>query len=212
MSPRHHPIEELLLDYATGALNPAGRDVIACHLGACPTCDRTVASVENVGGLLLSNLPDAKLHGDALGLALARIERNGPSRTFSLPARPDWIAVPYQVLQAAQERRRWAAPGVWVATVATESNGARTYLLGVGAGMSVPLHTHRGSEMICVLRGAYLDGETLHGPGDFACNDESVRHRPVITADGDCVCLVSADDALVPLDWVGRLFQPLVGI
>jgi anti-sigma factor ChrR (cupin superfamily) len=32
------------------------------------------------------------------------------------------------------------------------------------------------------------------------------------TSQGECVCLVAADGALVPLDWVGRLFQPLVRI
>jgi putative transcriptional regulator len=99
-----------------------------------------------------------------------------------------------------------------VARVTKGPGRARSYLLGVAAGMSVPRHTHRGSELVCVLKGAYLDGDGVHRPGDFACNDEAVDHRPVITGDGECVCLVAADEPLVPRDWVGRLFQPLVGI
>jgi putative transcriptional regulator len=78
--------------------------------------------------------------------------------------------------------------------------------------MSVPRHSHRGRELVCVLKGAYRDGETLHRPGDFACSDEAVDHRPQITTDGECVCLVAAEGPLVPRDWVGRLFQPIVGI
>jgi anti-sigma factor ChrR (cupin superfamily) len=66
--------------------------------------------------------------------------------------------------------------------------------------------------MVCVLKGAYADGEALHGPGDFAVNDEAVDHRPTVAVDGECVCLICADGALVARDWVGRLFQPLVGI
>jgi anti-sigma factor ChrR (cupin superfamily) len=33
-----------------------------------------------------------------------------------------------------------------------------------------------------------------------------------VAADGQCVCLISADGPLVARDWVGRLFQPFVGI
>jgi len=209
---RHHPSEALLLDYATGALAPCARLVITSHLCACQACGDTVAGIEAVGGALLSALPPAAMKADALAWALARIERPAPAATSILAARPDWIVVPPEVLQAAKERRRWAAPGVWVAQVAKGPGKARSYILGVGAGMSVPRHTHRGLEMICVLKGSYRDGETLHGPGDFACNDDTVEHRPVIAQDGDCVCLVSTDHALIPLDWVGRLFQPIVGI
>jgi anti-sigma factor ChrR (cupin superfamily) len=66
--------------------------------------------------------------------------------------------------------------------------------------------------MICVVKGAYRDGDSLHGPGDFAWNDETVEHRPRSTEDGECVCLISAEGALVARDWVGRIFQPFVGI
>ena len=211
-SPRHHPDSARLLDYATGASHPGERLVIASHLGACPVCRRATSEAEAVGGALLAALPPASLHPDALALALARIER--PQRPVApTPDRPaDWIDVPDAVLRAARDRRRWAAPGVWVAPVATGGGGMRAYLLGVAAGMSVPRHTHRGVEMVCVLKGAYVDRKDQHGPGDFACNDETVDHRPRITTDSDCVCLVCAEGPLVPRDWVGRLFQPLVGI
>jgi putative transcriptional regulator len=66
--------------------------------------------------------------------------------------------------------------------------------------------------MVCVLKGAYVDGKTLHQPGDFARSDETVDHRPRVTADGECVCLVAAESPLVARDWVGMLFQPFVGI
>ena len=211
MMPHHHPADELLLDFATGALAHVPRLVISGHLGSCPACRSIVAEAEAVGGALLEASPLASMHPDALAWALARTERPTPAPTAAFASPPDWITVPNEVLRAAM-RRRWAAPGVWVASVANGPGRARGYLLGVAAGMSVPRHTHRGSEMVCVLKGSYRDGEALHGPGDFALNDETVDHRPVITADSDCVCIVAAEDALIPLDWVGRLFQPIVGI
>jgi putative transcriptional regulator len=199
------------MDYGTGALDRNVRLVVAGHLGVCERCRRAVAETEEVGGALLAALRPIPMHPDALALALARIER--PTPTPVVPTAPDnWISVPPEVLDAVRTRRRWAAPGVWVAPVFRGPGKARSYLLGIAAGMAVPRHTHRGAEMICVLKGAYRDGDAVHGPGDFAWNDETVEHQPRITPDGECVCLVAAEGALVPRDWVGRIFQPLVGI
>ena len=162
---------------------------------------------------LLENLPLTTLRADALAQALARLERPQiDTPAGMIVQQPEWISVAPVVLDAARRRRRWAAPGVWVAPVTGVAGGARTYLLRVGPGMSIPRHTHRGSELICVLKGGYADGGAVHGPGDFAESDDSVEHTPVITTDGECVCLVFADGRLVPRDWVGRLFQPIVRI
>ena len=212
MTPVHHPDEGLLIDYAAGTLEAGAHLVIGGHLGACPACRATVEETEAVGGALLSALRPAALSADALALALARIERPAPAAAAPPKAPDDWIDIAPEALRAAAKRRRWAAPGVWVAPVTQGPGGARSYLLGVAAGMSVPRHTHRGSEMILVLKGAYADGDTRHGPGDFAINDDSVDHQPRTTEDGECVCLIAAEAALVPRDWVGRLFQPFVGI
>jgi len=208
---QHHPDAALLLDYGAGGLDRNARLVVDGHIGVCERCRRAVARTEEVGGALLAALPPAPMRADALAMALARIERPAPmAPTPSPPA--GWIAAPPEVIVAARTRRRWAAPGVWVAPIARGPGAARSYLLGIAAGMGVPRHTHRGAEMICVLKGTYRDGEAVHGPGDFAWNDETVEHQPRITADGECVCLIAAEGALVARDWVGRIFQPFVGI
>jgi len=212
-APRLHPSHDLLIGYGTGAIGPGPRLVLDIHLRACAACREAVALAEAVGGVLLSSLPAEALAPDALAKALARIERPAPTRPGrAAPPQPDWIEVPQLVLEAAHRRRRWAAPGVWVAPIIGGPRGRRSYLLRVGAGMAMPLHTHRGSEMTVVLKGAFTDrGQTI-GPGDFAECDESVSHQPTAVADGECVCLAAVDDSLIALDWVGRLFQPLVRI
>jgi putative transcriptional regulator len=213
VSPRHHPSDERLLSYAAGT-GTAGVDlVMAAHVGACRQCRGAVAMGEAVGGALLNALPPVPMDVDALTLALARIERPaGAPAPQNLPPQPDWIEVPASVLRAAKQKRRWAAPGVWVAPISRGPGGARSYLLRVGAGMSVPRHTHRGAELVCVLKGAFTDRGDLYEPGDFSESDESVEHIPTVTPEGECVCLICADGALVPRDWVGRLFQPFVRI
>jgi putative transcriptional regulator len=226
MSPRHHPSAERLIDLAAGKASADRALVVDAHVRACRACAAEVAMAEAVAGAMLGALPAAPMEPDALALALARIERPAPprppartgaARGNSSMDRPDgwpdgWIVAPHAAVEAAHRRRRWAAPGVWVASVTGGPFGRRSYLLRVAAGMSVPRHTHRGPELVCVLKGAYEDRGEIFGPGDFCESDEAVEHRPRVTAEGECVCLVAVDASLVARDWVGRLFQPIVRI
>jgi putative transcriptional regulator len=207
-----------LVDFARGALEPGRGLVVRTHLTACAACRATVRLAEAVGGALLAETPPVALDPDSLDLALARIERPAPpaSPAPAVPSsgRPrDWIPVPSDVLSAFARRKRWAAPGVWVAPVSRDRRtGARSYLLGVGPGIAVPRHTHKGAELTCVLKGAFEDGESTFRAGDLAEADESLVHQPRVTHDGECVCLIAADSALIPRNLIGRLMQPFVGI
>ena len=209
--PRFHPSAERLLEFATGGLNGHRALVVGAHLQACPECSAEVAVNEAIGGALLSALPPAPMDKDALARALARVERPAPRRPAPAPA-PDWELAPAPAVEAAARRRRWAAPGVWVAPVTGGPFGRRSYLLGIGPGIAVPRHTHRGAEMVCVLKGAFEDRGVTYRPGDFCESGESVEHQPRVTQDGECVCFVAVDASLVARDWVGRVFQPFVRI
>lgn len=212
MSVRHHPSHDLLVDYATGALRADRALVVVTHLRACQACAGEVALAEAVGGALLASLPPTDLAADALERALARIERPPPNSPTRTPRPPGWIEIPPDVVEAVRTRRRWAAPGVWVAPVIGEPGGPRSYLLRVGARMGVPRHTHLGSEMVCVLKGAFTDRGETYSPGDFIESDDEVDHQPRVTAEGECICLVAVDASLVARDWIGRIFQPFVRI
>ena len=215
MTPRHHPSHALILDHAAGTLDAGRSLIVGVHLASCAHCRVEVGLAEAVGGALMAEASPAALSPDALARALAQIERPDPDPpkppVAAPPAPKGWIRVPAEV-SAAARRKRWAAPGVWVAPVAKGSGRQRSYLLGISAGMTLPLHTHRGEELICVLTGAYKDRGHVHHPGDFAENGEDVEHRSKIMGKEACVSLVCADGPLIPRDWVGRLFQPLVGI
>ncbi len=213
MTPRYHPSDDRLLDHATGALGAGQGSVISAHLRACAACRAKVELGEAIGGSLLSALPPAVMSPDALAHALAQIERREPaSPAAPRAAPPAWVEDAAPLIKSAWRRRRWAAPGVWVASVDRSAGGGRTYLLRVGAGMSVPRHSHRGAEMVCVLKGAFVDGGQTFQRGDYAESDETVDHSPRVTADDECVCLISAEGALIARDWVGRFFQPIVRI
>jgi len=211
--PNRHPSEDLMLDYARGAIDAGRALVLATHLHACPACRAAVRLGEAVGGALVDALEPAELAHDALARAMARIDLPAPATTPAPRAPHDWIKVPAEVMLAAKRNRRWAAPGVWVAPVTRDRRtGARSYLLGIGPGIAVPRHTHRGLELVCVLKGAYRDRGEVYGPGDFAESDEDIEHRPHVTMDGECVCFAAADNPLVARDLIGWLMQPLVRI
>jgi putative transcriptional regulator len=211
--PTRHPSEDLVLDYARGALEPGRALVVAAHLGACRACRAAVRFAEAIGGALIEETAPSDLASDALAKTMARLDVPPPPAPARARQPGDWIRVPADVLAAAERHRRWAAPGVWVANVTGDPRiGPRSYLLRVAAGMAVPRHTHKGKEFVCVLKGAFEDRGVIYGPGDFAESDDDVEHRPHVTRDSECVCLAATDSALVPRELIGRLFQPFVGI
>jgi putative transcriptional regulator len=212
--PRHHPSAATLMDYASGAGSSEHARVIAAHVAACPECRAQVALAEGVGGALLDALEPEPMSDGALDRALAALDLPAPTpQPLTAAVRRDWISAPDEVLEAALKRRRWAAPGVWVAPISDDrASGRRSYLLRVAAGMAVPHHGHRGAELTVVLKGAFDDGKARFSAGDFAEVGEEVEHHPHVTADSECICLIAADAPLIPLDWVGRVFQPFVRI
>lgn len=211
--PTRHPSEDLILDFARGALERGRTLVLAAHFSACPACRAAVRFAEAVGGALIDEIEPAALEPDALAQALARLDAPPPPPGAAQRPPDDWIRVPAEVIAAAKRHKRWAAPGVWVAHITGGAKAwPRAYLLGVGAGIAVPRHTHEGKEFVCVLKGAFEDRGAIYRPGDFVESDEAVEHRPRVTRDGECVCLTAADHALAPRDLIGRLMQPLVRI
>ena len=85
------------------------------------------------------------------------------------------------------------------------------FLLRVGAGTRLPSHGHGDSEVTQVLFGAFDDGRARFQQGDFDAVDHHVRHRPVVHAQGECVCLVSLQGG-VRYDMLARLAGALVGL
>ena len=213
MNPVHHPSPDRLLEYAAGKLPPGQDLVISAHVAACGSCRAEVHRHETVAGALLEETPPAALANGALERVLSRLDEPAP-RAEQVPGGvpADWIGFSSPAIEQAWRRRRWAAPGVWVSPIFRVPGPSSTYLLRVGAGMSVPFHRHRGNEFVTVLKGAFEDRGDICRAGDFAESDEAVSHKPTVTRDGECVCLINTDAPLIPLDWIGRIFQPLVRI
>ena len=78
MTIAHHPGEDLLAAYAAGALDLGQRVAIATHLAACDSCRGWVRAMEQVGGVLISDMAPAALAEGALDRTLVRIDEAPP--------------------------------------------------------------------------------------------------------------------------------------
>lgn len=91
-----------------------------------------------------------------------------------------------------------------------EFDGCKASLFRLPAGQGVPHHTHHGTEMTLVLKGAFSDGSGHYGVGDVSIADDSVDHRPVADADEDCICFAVTDAPLRLTGPLGRFVAPFI--
>jgi putative transcriptional regulator len=210
----HHPSEATLAAFAAGTLDEGRMLVVAAHLAACAGCRRSVRLLEATGGVMLDDLAPADLAADRLFRAMAQLDE-----VPSAPP-PAARAAPIPGLMPAHARLlapydlgpwRWLGPGVsWRMVDAPTLPGGRVFLLKAAGGTALPDHTHTGTELTCVLTGAFRHEHGRFGPGDVDEADDEVDHTPVVEAGSDCICLVAMQGRLKLNGLLGRVLQPFV--
>ncbi len=200
---QHHPGDEFLLPLAAGRLRPADALVVAAHLERCDACRARLHDLHALGGVLLEEAEPLPLGTDALARTLGRIEAAPAKASPVPPASRSPIAMPGsepwpRALRGCRVTPwRWMSPGRSFARVTLPADPeASLFLLRIGEGLSLPSHTHRGTELTQVLCGSFHDGRDRFGPGDFDAADENVHHQPVVEAGAECVCLAHVGGSL----------------
>ena len=203
---RRHPSEATLLAYVAGTLPTPHSIVIRTHLALCGECRETIRLATALGGALIEDAPPAALAGDALARTLSRLSE--PDRSPA-PAR-----VPTTVEDFATGRWRWLGPGIrLMPLIRRDRDDARLDLIRVAPGIALPGHGHTGSEVTCVLQGAFGDETGEYHAGDVAEGDEDLDHQPVALDTGrECICLIATSGRLRGHSWLARLAQPIFGI
>jgi putative transcriptional regulator len=202
MSSARHPSPEVLAAYAAGSLRPAFALVAAAHIRGCPHCRADIGLLEEVGGALLEELPAAEMASDALERAFAAIDR--PAEPILLPeqARIDLIR------SLKLKRRRWLAPGVWMAPVELEGAGDDLlYVLRVPPRVQTFAHGHNGMEFTTLLEGSYRDSSGRYAVGDFQEVSADDEHQPVAGRESGCLCLIASEAPMRMHSRLGRLAQ-----
>ena len=210
---QHHPQAEILRRYAIGALNPALALVVACHVEGCEGCGAKVAVWESLGGALLKSASTVPLAADALDRTIARITAAPLPHREQVPDFLNRFSLPVALRFQAFGVRRWVSPRIWVAPVRVQkaSPPARTYLIWARPGTAIPTHAHRGAEFTVALHGSFQEDGNIYDAGDFAHSKEGDVASPIVTAHGDCLCLVGAEAPMRLFSVVTRAVQFLSG-
>ncbi len=215
----HHPDDDLLLALAAGNLESGPSLVVSSHVEACEHCQQRTLLLETIGGAMLESLEPALLAPDALTQTLAAIDAPAqpayePPTAGGLRAElPIGMQWPRALHGCTTTRWRWLGPGMrWSRVTLPYDPAANVFLLRIGAGKKLPMHTHDGVELTQVLYGTFHDGRALFGPGDFDEADGAILHQPVVLAEGECICLASVRGKVMFEGAIARWFGGLVGM
>jgi putative transcriptional regulator len=212
----HHPPEELLADFATGALDQAQHLVVSVHQSQCPACRRFVRAMEQFAGAALEDTTPMSMSPGSFEAVMASV-RKAPKHEASTQASANVDAddegLPEVLRRLPVGRRKWVAPGVSLRPILLPGLGkSRSFLLQSAPGTQMLEHTHSGNELTCVLKGSFSHAGGTFIPGDFDFGDQAVDHRPIVGGDEPCLCLVAMTGDLRLNGLLGRLISPFIRI
>lgn len=210
-----HPDDALLLAHAAANLEAAASLVVDSHLEACVHCAGRSRTFQALGGAWLELQQPAELQPDALERVLASLELPRPAAAPvpDLPALPAGMHWPRALRGCQVSDWRWIGPGMrWSRVRIPGAPAARAFLLRMGPGKELALHTHTGRELTQILHGAFDDGRSVWQAGDFDETDATVLHQPTVTAADECICLVSTEAPIRFDSWLARALGAWMGI
>ena len=220
--PSHHLDDAFLMDYAAGNTSEAVSLLVATHLALCPSCRARAEQLEAVGGAMLEALAPTTVDRGALSAVLARLD--APQLDVSGDVRPAAQTAPANdhdrvpsipmplrgYLNAEPDDLAWQPVIRGLEEYELDVGGAKTKLLRIKPGASMPQHTHEGRELTLVLEGSYDDEIGHFGRGDVAILDDDHDHRPIAGPGPDCICLTVIDAPLRLTGRFGRFLNPFV--
>lgn len=213
MTIAHHPTDETLAAFVSGALDEPASLVVAAHLTLCADCRRVVRTWETAGGVLLERLAPTPLADGALEAVLSRLDTDEAPRAKQAAERRSVARLDAIALIAPYAKRPWRSIGGGVRMRIIDVPGEtdnRLFLLQAAGGTRLPHHKHTDREWTYVLEGAFRHEHGRYGPGDFDEADDTVEHYPVVEPERPCICLVAMRGEIVLQGWLGRLLQPFV--
>lgn len=213
----HHPEEATLTAYAAGALPTALALVVACHLEYCSACRRAVAQAESLGGALLDQAEPEPVAARARTAMLELLDQHvhapDVAEAGSAPVvksmHKQWPAKLQRLIGGRElHQLKWRSAGPGVKIHSLDCGEGNTLLLDIAADHRVPVHSHGGTELTLILKGAYDDKLGHFTVGDVADLDGRVEHQPHAGQQG-CLCLAGLDAPVRYRDWLPRLLQPI---
>jgi putative transcriptional regulator len=213
MSVAHHPSEELLLAYASGAADEATSLIVAAHLAYCAACRLQSRTFDALGGSLLQDLSPVPMSGGALDAALAKLDGIKPFERAARPRSKDGTpSVLRSYIGGDLGDVRWRQLGPKLSYVPLFRRGRVTARLLRGVpGSETGAHRHGGLEYTLVLKGGFSDETGTYAPGDLQVMEGDMRHNPIADPGEDCINLAVTTAPLKFESLLQRIVAPLFG-
>jgi putative transcriptional regulator len=213
-----HPVpDELLLDYAAGALPEGPALAVALHVALDPAAQRTVAGLHGIGGALLDGESgEEKSEGmgeAALQVVFDRLVGVPVEAAATVPiARPgfDWAPPPLRRYLGPGAKWKGMFGGFEEIRIDLHGDNHRASLLRLAPGKGLPVHRHVANEFTVVLQGGYTDNTGSYGVGDFAVGPGANEHEPIADPGEPCIALIIVEKPIVLTGAWGRLLNPFL--
>jgi putative transcriptional regulator len=216
MTPLHHPPEEYLLEYASGALSEGESLLVATHAALCAHCRRTIREIEAMAGAVLSSVSPSSVPPALLEATLSRLSSEPQVRAVRAPTPSDAV-LPKPLLRytGPLDRVVWkkAFKSVWYVDLPVLVGDVPVRLRRFEGGVKIPMHTHRGAELELILSGGASDDRDgrKFERGDVAFSDEGDVHSVSIEPDEPCIALGVHVARLKPVGVWSRLVFGYLG-
>jgi putative transcriptional regulator len=205
----YRPIDALLAGYCAGALDRPTHSLVASHLLLKPDNRAFVAALEGLAAQEVEHLAPVPLASRDERLASIF----GSSDTMRVVPPSSTLPAPLMRLIGSDVNDlKWRSkiPGVREYRV-SESGRGEASLLWVRGGRRMPSHTHEGSEVTLVLKGAFSDTTGHYARGDVAIAEDDLDHMPMTDDREDCLCFIVTDAPLHLTGPVGRILDRFFG-
>jgi putative transcriptional regulator len=209
----HLAPDELLLDYAAGALAEGPALAVALHVALDPVARRTVERLGALGGALIEGEAEVPVDEAALQRALVRLDQVAVEpRPAPFVPQPGLEWAPPALARHLRPGTGWRRVfgGFEEIRLDLPANGHRVSLLRLEPGRGLPVHRHVGTEYTVVLQGGYTDATGNYAVGDFAVGPGPEQHEPIADPGPPCIALIVLEQPIVLTGPLGRWLNPLV--
>jgi putative transcriptional regulator len=181
---RHHPTDDLLVEYAAGSTSASLALCLSVHLKYCPRCQATVNRLTLLGSVLFESQPGAAVPDEMFDRIMARIDSVdalAASRVRDTPVKQarrllhSWL--PSGGWQTVMWKQQWFKVYEFLLELSADGR-QRLALQKINAGGRAPTHGHHGREITVVLEGGFSDEEGIYEEGisSFGTGNMNIGH------------------------------------
>jgi len=212
MNISNHPDQSWFVSYAVGGLTPSFNLLLQAHLSVCPQCRSVLKKADELGAQFMFGADDAPM--GELTMPTPQVgAKTEQSVEWSKDQSTDLSEFFDHYIGMHLDSLKWmrAGKGLGVCRL-TDTDEDKMLMLRAEPGTLLPKHSHNGSELTLVLKGAYFCEDTIFKVGDIEDADDSTLHQPVVTAEDECICIAAVDGPLKFSGMLQRMAQPFLGI